>query len=497
MSKIPRFGADPISIDSPTDAAEVSKFEVLSCNERSMQTQNEKASKRSCLFMLILVFVVLPFSLVALGLMLWYGRESSGNRLLAARKSSITKQGLPIDDASLDQFFKDRTDPTNAAAWKDIFATMETEDFKTSLNGVAILSGVVEERIVPDHEWKAESASLAFLEKWKSLHAEVVQLSIDAKPVRFPTVFDSFKTLLTEVQELRQVARLLELQGRVGLRARNSTVVRENVDSMLGLSQVPTGYPILVSQLVVIAIDGIAMGLLKDAIEYDVLNEADLQLLLPKVLVAVYLSEDWRATIAGERGIALPIFTDPKKARALGVSSFPSRSRDALLYLNLSDKVMEIPIENLAELKAKLHDFELEVEKIAKVGLLAQFDSIMTMQTLPSWRAAGDAFIRRALQHRIAAIAMGLRLYEDRHASLPKSLDALSEIPLDFNRLVPTNNTSFGYRKEGGNAKLWGGSYNDPLTIAVEPHAAQTENDDSFAKYSREFWLWELPAMKK
>ena len=306
-----------------------------------------------------------------------------------------------------------------------------------------------------------------------------------------------FKTLLTEVQELWQVAPLLELDGRVGLRARNSTVVRENVDALLGLSQVPTGYPIVVSQLVAIAMDHMAIGLLKDAIEYDVLNEADLQLLLPKVLSAVNMSDDWKATISGERGSALPIFTDPTKARALGVPFIPGRSRDALRYLDISDEVMETPVENLAEFKAKLNDLELKVEKTAKANLLAQFDSIMTMQTLPSWRAAGDAFIRRALQHRIAAIAMGLRLYEDRHASLPNSLEALSEIPLDVKRLAPTNNTSFGYRKHGGNVQLWGGSYNDPLTIAVDPHAAQTENEENFAKYSRAFWLWELPANKK
>lgn len=461
-----------------------------------MHTQNEKASKRSCLFLSILVFLVLPFSFIVLGLMLWVGRESAGNRLLAARKATITKQGLPIDDASMDQFFKDRTDPTNAAAWQGILATMKTEDFKTSLKGVAILTDVVEERIVPDHEWKEEAASLAFLEKWKTLRTEVVQLSIDAKPVRFPTIFDSFSTLLNEVQELRQVAKLLELQGRVGLRARNSTIVRENVDALLGLSQVPTGYPDLVSQLVAIAIDGIAIGLLKDALEYDVLDEADLQKLLPKILSAVKLNGDWKATVAGERGLTLPIFTDPEKAKAIGITSVPSRARDALLYLDLTDEVLEIPVENLAELKAKLHDFELKFDETAKAGLLAQFDSIITKQTFPSWRAAGDAFIRRAVLHRIAAIAIGIRLYEDRHASLPDSLEALSEIPLDIKLLTPTNNTSFGYRKDGGNAKLWGGIYNDPLTIAVEPHAAQTESEDDSAKYSRKLFLWELPATK-
>jgi hypothetical protein len=462
-----------------------------------MPAPNEKASKRSCQFLSIMVFVVLPFSLILLGLLLWWGRESSGNRRLAARKATITKQGLPIDDASMDRFYKDRTDPTNTAAWQGILATMASEDFKSSLDGVAILLVASEEPILPGHEWKEEAASVAFLEKWKTLHADAVQLSIDAKPVRFPTVFDSFNTPLTEIQNLREVARLLELKGRVGLRSSDSAVVRENVDALMGLSRVPTGYPFLVSQLVSIAMDGIGVGLLKDAIEYDVLNEADLQVLLPKVLAAANVGNDWRETVAGERGMALPVFTDSRKASSVGLPSIPGRSHDALLYLDLTDGVMDAPVENLVEFKAKLQSVEARVQEIANANLLSKFDSIMTLQTLPAMGACGEAFIRRALQHRIAAIAMGLRLYEDRRTSLPNSLDALAEIPLDIIRLSPTDKTPFGYRTVDGNAKLWGGSHKNTLLIANEPHAVQSEGEDNLAKSNRELWLWELPAGKK
>ena len=462
-----------------------------------MPTQSEKASKRSCLFLSIMIFVVLPFSLILLLLLLWFGRESSGKRRLAARKANIVKQGLPIDDATLDQYYRDRTDPKDAAVWKGVLATMASEDFKASLKGVAILGETSEQPIVPDHEWKEEADSIAFLEKWKTLHAEAVQLSLNAKPVQFPTVFDTFNTMLTEVQELRQVARLLELQGRVGLRARNSAIVRENIDALLGLSKVPSGYPILVSQLVSIAMDGIAMGLLKDALEHDVLSEVDLRILLPKVLLEVNVGEEWKMTIAGERAMALPVFTDPARARAAGIAPIPGRSRDALLYLDLSDEVMDVSSENLKEFKAKLLNMEEKVKGISNANLLSKFDSIMTMQTLPAMGACGEAFIRRALQHRIAALAIGIRLYEDRNASLPTTLEALTEIPLDIKKLTPTSNSSFGYRKDGDRATLWGGSFRDSLTIAAEPHRPATEGEDNLAKSNRALWLWELPAGKK
>lgn len=462
-----------------------------------MPTQNEKASKRSCLFLSIMIFVVLPFSLILLVLLLWFGRESSGKRRLAARKANIVKQGLPIDDASLDKYYRDRTDPKNAAAWKSVFATMASEDFKSSLKGVAILSESSEQPIVPDHEWTEEADSIAFLKKWKTLHAEAVQLSIDAKPVQFPTVFDSFNTMLNEIQELRQVARLLELQGRVGLRARDSAIVRENIDASLGLSKVPSGSPTLVSQLVSIAIDGIGIGLLKDSLEYDVLNEADLKILLPKVQLDINLGDEWRMTIAGERAMALPVFSDPTKARAVGLPSLPGRSHDALIYLDLSDEVMDFSTENLKEFKAKLQDMEDKVKGISNGNLISRFDSIMTMQTLPAMGACGEAFCRRALQHRMAALAIGLRLHEDRNASFPTTLEALTEIPLDIKRLMPTPTTSFGYRKDGENVRLWGGSFKDSLTIASEPHPAEIEGEDNLAKSNRQLWLWELPVGKK
>ena len=180
--------------------------------------------------------------------MLWYGRESSGKRLLEARNAAIVKQEAPIDDASVDQFFKERTDPTNTAAWQDIIANMVSGDFLTSFKGLEIL----------------------------------------------------------------------------------------------GLSQVPTGYPMVVPHIVAIAMDHMAIVLLKDAIEYDVLNEVDLQLLLPKIVTSINISEDWKATIAGERGFALQIFNDPSKAKASGVSFLLGRSRDALRYMELSDEAMAI-----------------------------------------------------------------------------------------------------------------------------------------------------------
>ena len=460
-----------------------------------MLPQNEKASKRSCLVLSILIFVVLPLSLLTLLLLLWYGRESSAKSRLKARIASITKQGYPVDDASIDTYYKDRTDSSNTEAWLAVISMMTSQDFKASTNGVAYLGIGIEAEvpILPEDEWSEEKDSLAFLEKWESLHADVLRLSVDAKPVRFPIVFDSFGTRLQQTQEMRQAARLLLLRGRVGLRARDSVVVRDAIDGMLGVSRVNAGEPILVSQIVSIAIDGMALGLLKDSLKVDALNEADLQSLLPKVMATINFGKEWEMAIAGERALALPVFADPKKARTVGVTSVPGRTRDALFYLDLTDGVLELPTNDLKEFKVKLQAVEAKMTEQAFANWITRFDSILTLQTTPAFAAAGDVFIRRALQHRMAALAIGLRLYEDRHGKLPNSLNDLSDLPMDLKPLGLTKVLSFGYRLEGSNAKLWGGSYQDVFSIPAEPPVIEVGEPDTSMK---ELWLWEFQVKK-
>ena len=100
-----------------------------------MLPHNDKAAKRSCLILSILIFVVLPFSLIALGLLLWFGRESFGRSQLKARIASLAKQGYPVDNASVESQYQDRADPTHTDAWLAVLNTISSADFKASSKG--------------------------------------------------------------------------------------------------------------------------------------------------------------------------------------------------------------------------------------------------------------------------------------------------------------------------------------------------------------------------
>lgn len=476
---------------NPSESYDRLTWAYLVLGTNAVHQQNERALKRSRLFVWASFFVVIPLSLLVVAALLWVGREYSGSRRLKARIAILKKQGHPIDDATLDEFYKTKTDPTNTDAWLELIARIKAPDFVASSKAIPYLGSEAEVPILPSEEWTEEQVALAFLKNWKSLYADLLILSVDAKPVRFPIVFDSMQTLLTQTQEMRQFARLLQLSGRIGLRKRDSSAVRDAIDGLLGLSRVSSGEPLLVSQLVATAIDGVALELLKDGIRHDAINESDLKILLPKVLAAINIGPEWSSAIVGERAIALPIFADSKKAKSLGVSSVPGRSRDALFYIDISQQILEIPTEPMSEILAKMGETKIE-ERMMQGNWSAQFDRVLTSQLMPNYAMAVNALIRRALQHRMAATAIGIRLYEDVHFDMPNTLSDLSELAIDTKRLGPKEETSFGYARKGNSAKLWGGGNPDLFSIPKTPPSPIDSETNAAAKAEQERWLWEF-----
>jgi hypothetical protein len=205
--------------------------------------------------------------------------------------------------------------------------------------------------------------------------------------------------------------------------------------------------------------------------------------------VETSIGSGWESAMFGERAMMLPIFRDPKLAQG-EVPNIPGRSRDALYYLDFMDRALQAPADDIDEFRLQLADYEAEVSQLAQSNWLIRFDSLVTQMMTGAFSTAGDAFVRKALQHRMAALAIGIRLYEDRHGRQPTNLDELAEIPLDVTQLVPPGGQAFGYRVIDGKAILWGF---DLRTASAVPADPPTADDDEIDDYNRELWTWELP----
>ena len=264
------------------------------------------------------------------------------------------------------------------------------------------------------------------------------------------------------------------------------------IEGQLDLSQITDGDPVIISHLVAMAVDGMALGVLKDAIKQDVLNESDLQALLPRVLARITIGKEWETAIAGERALTFPIFTDSKKASAGRVTMIVPNKRDTLLFIDFTQELLEAPKGDLSEFNAALDRINQQLTNRIRTNWMNALDSMVTMQTVPSFQATGNAFVRRALQHRIAALAIGVRLFEDSHSRLPSSLKELSDLPMDIKQLSLSKDRTFGYCLEGGDAKLWGGTWIDAFAIPDEPADVDSNEDNDVS--GLRFWRWEIPA---
>ncbi len=425
--------------------------------------------------------------ILGLGLLLLVGRESSGQRRLQSKINALRAEGLPVDNASLKKYYDEQTDPQDTPRWLAALKTLSSDAFEKSAKGVPLFDAQAEhDAPLPSQPWaaEAETATREFLTQWKELHQEIQELALRAQPVQFPIEFDSIDTPLAHLNEMRQAIRLLHLRGKVALRDGDSKATRQTVMAMWGGSKILSSDPLLISQLVATAFDGMAMDLLKDGLKSGVLQSSELQELLPMLLAQTEIDAAWRSAVIGERALALPAFEDT--VRAVGVS-VPGRAQDTLLYLEIIQKAIELPTEDLDEFRNSAKLLETDLKNRVMGNWLTVFDSIMTGTLTPALHASASAFTRRALQHRLAAVAIGLRLFEQQHSRFPQTLQELSQLELGLEQLGPSTQTTFGYRvNEDGIAQLWSYNMLTDETVPAEPYAT-TDPQSSDA-----MWVWEL-----
>lgn len=432
---------------------------------KEMAENGEVAIKprRGCWLYILLIVFGLPVLLVGLAFAMLGWRDSAAAARLEARLASIRAQGLPVDDASLNTYYQSLTSTDQTDAWLAILEELESEAFRQSIEGVPIFDGKLEENELsaePGQPWPAEARTREFLEQWSGLHDRTMRLSMDGKPTRWDLEFASFSTSLEQTQALRSAGRLLSLRGQLGLYDRDPAAVRRAVDALLGIPRVLEGEPFMVSQLVATALKGMGLELLKDALQQGVLREQDLAALLPKIIDRTKVGGSWQLSLIGERAMALPVVRNPG-AHDSGLElgpRLPFRSNDANHYLDLLEDALEIHTEDPIELYTKARELESKMNtELGNMNWFEQLDNIMTSMVTPAIAAVASAYSRSAIQFRITALAMAVRMYELEHGSLPESLDDVQPYGVTAAELMPPGGRPFGYEKrDDGSAVLWG-----------------------------------------
>ncbi len=470
-------------------------FKASSTPSRSPETATERQtrSRMGCWLLGALLFFGLPLLLLAVLVLTIVFRERTARQELLARLAERQQQGLPNDNASLDSYYRQLTSEAKTEAWLSALAELKAQGYEAAYADLKLEDLYELGFPAPGAVWNEEVAIREFLEVWKGTHRQLQLLGIDqreqALPVRWPLEFQSFNTELEPIQEMRQAARLLRLKGQLAVYDRDSAGTRRSVAALLGTSEAVATHPILVASLVAIALDGMAIGLLKDALEHDVLDEGDLTAILPMLQRHATIGEGYRVAIEGEIGLALPIFDDPNLSGEEVPVGLPARSRDALIYLEHMQRIAGVPTQDLTEFQQGIDLEEASLRQQLSTGWVQRFDSIFTGLLAPAVGAAGNAFIRQCGQHRIASLAVAVRLYEKRQGQFPAVLGDLTVVGVDVTRYMPPGAQPFGYKAEKQRAVLWGAAFDRGDAIPPEPPTIDPSEPNAWVDT---LWTWRL-----
>ncbi|XZE53025.1 hypothetical protein SH139x_004739 [Planctomycetaceae bacterium SH139] len=467
--------------------------------------QTATGNPAKTIWILLTIFVLLP-GLLCTGIVTWrIGRNGVAQGKLDEQIEQLQLAGLPVDDASMQVYYERLTEDSNSEIWIEIVETLSSDAVTQQMQNLPIVGSGPD--IPPlDEPWNEQQAVTALLARLQPTIEQLHGVAALDHAVRFPRKFESFDTLLPNVQMMRQLGRVLSLEHAVAIREGDAEREFRAINSGLGTSIALRGDPLLVSKLVSVALHGIAMANLQTSIRQGNLAADHLRQLRERLQQFEDFKTQFDQALNGERAMGLAIFADPNRLAQLEqqtpfiLSFLASPQIDALHYVMLLQQAQTFRDDSLETFAADAEEWDRTVnERLQASGVGAIFDQRMTGMMLPGLEATAQAIIRQAMLNRLGTVAIAIRQYELQTGELPTDLAALTQVGLQLDQVKPIHGDQFGYRIERDNAVLWGyaprsGSSQTATTgVPAEPPpiAADGTTDEGQLALNR-IWVWEI-----
>jgi len=262
---------------------------------------------------------------------------------------------------------------------------------------------------------------------------------------RFPVDFTpGIATLLPETQRVREGARALALQFHVHRYKGKIPNAVTSIISQLALTRALDGEPTMVSQLVRIAVVGMAIGEAQQLVRESQAADADLRRLQAQ-LRKIDIQRSLKSALVGERAISYTVCLDPQQFMdvqdvrpGIGreiMKRQPKRLFDAAKMLELNLQICEGADESLFQARQEALAAEDEIRDIAG-STMGKLYYMYTLLLSPAYLTGVTAFARNAAERDSADAAIAAELFRRKNGKWPAKLDDL--VP-DFLPAVPTD----------------------------------------------------------
>jgi len=360
----------------------------------------------------LLLLVLLPLALGAIAIAVLGFTEYRSARAVTAEIARLQAAGEPVDNESLARWFQANTSQAGTAAWREILVAVEHVSSGEAVNSFPFIgTGELPKDLVPGGDWPDEPRIAEFLQEVRPLIAQIERAGQYPTPVWQPIVFDSFATLLPELQASRAIVRLLRLEVEHALYHRDTERALRGLAAMENRAAAFAWDFCMVPDLFGIALRTVHRDAIRQSLAETAWEPSQLDQLLAQVAAPRDVTTRWQRIIAGERAMTLALLRGNREDRDAMLQQERAGFSSALLlipsgtqrYLDRMAAIQQIGADGVLGMTARARALEKEIEP--KKGSISD---ILTSLLMPAVAAAAQAYEREELDRRLTRTALGI-----------------------------------------------------------------------------------------
>ena len=257
------------------------------------------------------------------------------------------------------------------------------------------------------------------------------------------------RSILPHLARMRALARYVGDAAILEAREGNMKEASELISAGLHIANALKREPLLITQLVLMAIGGIAIGAMYETLEEGYLPDERLR----EIIAELDELRDRRPFAGGLQGELCFFLARDRQLMGASYVGRPFRLVDEEAYLKYMPRVIEFAAVPSYESRLALKELGDEVSTISKL-------KVATRTTVPAFSRALPAQDRIVVQCDLAEMAIYLKQLKKKTGSYPEKLDAIvpeyiQELPVD-----PFTGAPYLYRKESEGFVLYSVSVN-------------------------------------
>jgi hypothetical protein len=381
--------------------------------------------------------VVAGILLVVVSLLAILSWSSRSARRVKELTAAIRAQSEPVSAEDLELMYvipAGKEDTT--AIWLNAVAGLESAEFKQASSGLPIVGENVSPIPPPGQPWPQLAAAEELLQQHQANMRGLHEAAAHGGTARYPVKFeDGLSALLPHAQSLRAGARMLVLEAHVHAHRGDAHAAAESIHALDRLAGSLEQEPLLISQLVRIAIGGISSSLCCDLLPDVEFSEEDLLRMGEEYRTRRYATGHHRALL-GERVMGITAFENPQTlGKPLPAPVNWIRNDDLGLYLELMELAIAASQKPYFHARPEYRSISQRMEAVLGGGP-NKFRYVRTALLVPGLDAVAVAAARGDFGGDAAATAIAIERYRRRHHAWPERLDEL--VP-EFLPQVPTD----------------------------------------------------------